>query len=145
VPRGSRIRPAKVEGAHIRAVTVGDSTFAEGVATVRWREVQLPDIRSESDCFDTVSKVELIGGYPGCFAPESRPGRRCRALRASTDGEAAEAPEVQDLAIALCALALGPRSVTPSLHLDHAQGRMAGYAVRAPRPAGRASVVVLYD
>jgi predicted transcriptional regulator of viral defense system len=88
-PRGSRIRPTKVEGTHIRTVTVDDSTFAEGVATVRWRDVQLPISDRNRTVVDAVSKVELIGGYPDVLRLLAR---------------AAKDPKVDQIAVAeLCA------------------------------------------
>ena len=89
VPRGSRLRPSMVEGTHIRTVTVDDSTFAEGVATVRWRDVQLPMSDRNRTVVDAVSKVDLIGGYPDVLRLLAR---------------AAKDPKVDQIAVAeLCA------------------------------------------
>ena len=75
VPRGSRLRPGTVEGTHIRTVTVDDSTFAEGVATVRWREVRLPMSDRNRTVVDAVTKVDLIGGYPDMVRLLARAGK----------------------------------------------------------------------
>jgi predicted transcriptional regulator of viral defense system len=75
VPRGSRLRPGTVEGTHIRMVTVDDSTFIEGVATVRWRDVRLPMSDRNRTVVDAVSKVDVIGGYPDVLRLLARAAR----------------------------------------------------------------------
>lgn len=63
VPRGARVRAMRVEGTHIRSITVDVATFDEGVTTARWRDVDLPFSDRNRTVVDAVSKVDVMGGY----------------------------------------------------------------------------------
>jgi predicted transcriptional regulator of viral defense system len=63
VPRGVRVRAMRVEGTHIRSITVDAATFDEGITAVRWRDVDLPFSDRNRTVVDAVSKVDVIGGY----------------------------------------------------------------------------------
>ena len=83
VPRGGRIRPDQAEGTHIRTVVVDASTFNEGVATVRWREVVLPFSDRNRTVVDAVAKVDLIGGYSELLRLLARAARDPKVDRAA--------------------------------------------------------------
>jgi predicted transcriptional regulator of viral defense system len=67
VPSGSYVRMPDVEGTRVRAVAVPQRTFSLGVRTETWRGQVVPMSSRELTVVDAVSRVRLVGGYPGCL------------------------------------------------------------------------------
>jgi predicted transcriptional regulator of viral defense system len=67
IPSGSQVRMPEVEGSRVRAVRVSERTFSIGVRTETWRGQVVPMSTRELTMVDAVSRVKLVGGYPGCL------------------------------------------------------------------------------
>ncbi len=67
IPSGSHVRMPDVEGTRVRAVRVPLRTFSLGVGTETWRGQVVPMSGRELTVVDAVSRVKLVGGYPGCL------------------------------------------------------------------------------
>lgn len=67
IPSGSQVRMPDVEGTRVRAVRVPQRTFSLGVLPETWRGQVVPMSGRELTVVDAVSRVKLVGGYPGCL------------------------------------------------------------------------------